>query len=235
MTASLTIPVALFAGLLSFASPCFLPVVPVFASYVAGTNPRESSHARRIALSHALTFVAAFSVVFVAFWLLVASAGTLIAPHRNTIRIVAGIIIVALGTHVAGFLRIPLLERTMRPQVALDPNEAPSWGRSAILGLAFGAGWTPCIGPVLGSIIALASTQDSLGRGTALLITYCIGLGVPFILIALGTQWLTTRMQWLRSHPHAVELTAGILLIITGLLIITDLFSRIAAWIPQLI
>lgn len=233
MTTGLTLPVALLAGLLSFASPCFLPVVPVFASYVAGSNPSESSHARRVALGHALTFVLAFSLVFVALWLLIASAGSLVANYRDIIRIVAGVIIVVLGAHVAGFLKIPILERTIRPHVDLDPDEAPSWRRSALLGLAFGAGWTPCIGPVLGSIIALASTTGSLGRGTLLLVAYCIGLGVPFILIALGTQWLTTHTQWLRSHPRAIELTAGILLIITGLLIITDLFSRLAAWVPQ--
>lgn len=233
MDSTLTVPIALFAGFLSFASPCFLPIVPVFASYVAGTNPRESTSARRLALGHSLAFVGAFSLVFIALWLIVATAGTFVAHYRDIVRIAAGLIIVILGIHLAGIVRIPGLDRTVRASVEIDPTEAPSMRRSVLLGLAFGAGWTPCIGPVLGSIIALASTTGSIGRGALLLVAYCIGLGVPFILIALGTQWITSRMQWLRSHQHALSMAAGVLLIVTGLLIIADLFAYIAAAIPQ--
>ncbi|MDO5728781.1 MAG: cytochrome c biogenesis protein CcdA [Actinomycetaceae bacterium] len=233
MDSTLTLPIALFAGFLSFASPCFLPVVPVFASYVAGTNPRESARARRVALLHSLAFVSAFSVVFVALWLIVGTAGSFIIHYRDVLRIAAGLLIVVLGVHLAGIVRIPGLDRTMRPTVEVNPEEGPSLRRSVLLGLAFGAGWTPCIGPVLGSIIALASTTGSIGRGTLLLVAYCIGLGVPFVLIALGTQWVTTRMQWLRTHQRALSLTAGVLLIVTGLLIIADLFAYLAAAIPQ--
>ncbi|WIK63790.1 cytochrome c biogenesis CcdA family protein [Gleimia hominis] len=230
MTSPVTLPIALLAGLLAFASPCFLPVVPVFAAYVAGTEQQRT----RTALKQAVVFTLAFSAVFIGFWLIVGAAGSLIAQYKDLIRILAGILVVIMGTIIGGFIRIPALSQTRRATVNLDPDEAPTLRRSTLLGLAFGAGWTPCISPVLGSIIMLASSSESMWKGTLLMVVFCLGLGIPFILVATGVGWMSDQLAFMRRHQRGIQLTSAVLLIVTGILIILDFFTKLSAFIPTL-
>ncbi|MDT3768001.1 cytochrome c biogenesis protein CcdA [Gleimia hominis] len=230
MTSPVTLPIALLAGLLAFASPCFLPVVPVFAAYVAGTEQQRT----RTALKQAVVFTLAFSAVFIGFWLVVGAAGSLIAQYKDLIRILAGILVVIMGTIIGGFIRIPALSQTRRATVNLNPDEAPTLRRSTLLGLAFGAGWTPCISPVLGSIIMLASSSESMWKGTLLMVVFCLGLGIPFILVATGVGWMSDQLAFMRRHQRGIQLTSAVLLIVTGILIILDFFTKLSAFIPTL-
>lgn len=225
-----TAPVAALAGVVSFASPCFLPIVPVFVAYLVGTDARDSR--RRTALAQALTFVLGFSVVFVGLWASIGLVGYLVGDHRDLIRIAGGIVLVVMGLHVAGLVRLPFLERQRRAPMRVDVSQAPTYRRSALLGLAFGAGWSPCIGPILGGVLGLATVGESVGQGTALLVAYSLGLGVPFVLVALGATAVSRRLAWLTRHQGAVAAVSGLFLGATGFLMISDLFSRLAGLVP---
>lgn len=224
--ATLTIPVVLLAGIVSFASPCFLPVVPVFVGYMAG---QEAGRRRWAAVGHAGLFMAAFTAVFAALWALVGLIGWVAADYRSVLRIGGGAILVLLGLHTAGLIRLPFLDRNLRPGYAPDGAAPPTWRRSVLLGLAFGAGWTPCIGPILGGVLGLTTTSTSVGSGLALLMVYSFGLGLPFVLICGGVTSLAGRLQWFTRHHRGVGWVTGGLLIAIGFLIIADLFSRLSA------
>lgn len=226
----LSAPVAALAGVVSFASPCFLPIVPVFVAYLVGTDAAGAR--RRAALAQALTFVLGFTTVFVGLWASIGLVGYLIGDHRDLLRIGGGVVLVVLGLHVAGLVRLPVLDRSVRAAVRVDLAQRPTYRRSALLGLAFGAGWTPCIGPILGGVLGLATAGESVGQGTVLLLAYALGLGVPFVLVALGATAVSRRLSWLTRHQGAVAVVSGLFLGSTGLLMITDLFSRLAGLAP---
>ncbi|GAB3139178.1 cytochrome c biogenesis protein CcdA [Micromonospora sonneratiae] len=239
----ITLPLAVLAGVVSFASPCCLPMVPVFVSYMVGATPEDSPHARRVAFSQALVFVLGFSAVFVALWASIGLIGYVLGDYRDVLRTVGGAVLIVMGLHVAGLIEISALYREVRVPVraaggpsASEPSPAaitPSYRRSALMGVAFGAGWTPCIGPILGGIIGLASVTDSVGQGTALLVAYALGLGIPFILVAIGATEVSRRLGWLRRHHTAVSIVSGVLLILTGFLMITNMFGKLSGLAPN--
>ncbi len=231
---TVTLPLAALAGLVSFASPCFLPVVPaVLASIVGG----EARAGRTRAASLALAFVGGFTVVFVAMWASLGTVGALLGEHRATLRVLAGVVLVALGLQVAGLLRLPLLERQVRALESLPGNEtrAPSHRRAFLVGLAFAAGWTPCIGPILGAVVGVAATGDAPIEGLALLLAYSLGLGLPLVLVALGADSVRRRFSGLRRHQHAVSVLTGAAIALTGLALATDLLSRVGGLLPALV
>lgn len=250
----ITLPLAVLAGVVSFASPCCLPMVPVFVSYMVGATPADSPRARRVAFAQALVFVLGFSAVFVALWASIGLIGYVLGDYRDVLRMVGGAVLIVMGLHVAGLIEISALYREVRVPVrtgggpvaaggpgansgpgATEPSPdalAPSYRRSALLGVAFAAGWTPCIGPILGGIIGLASVTDSVGQGTALLVAYALGLGIPFILVAIGATEVSRRLGWLRRHHTAVSIVSGALLILTGFLMITNIFGKLSGLAP---
>jgi len=239
----LTIAVAFLAGIVSFASPCCLPLVPAYVSYMVGTTPPGSPTARRVALKQALAFVLGFSVVFVALWASVGLVGYLLQDYMKFLRVVGGAVLIVMGLHVAGVIRISALYRTVKVpagRLAGTPGPggtitmvAPSYGRSTLLGVVFAAGWTPCIGPMLGLIIGLASTSSSVGQGTVLLIAYALGLGVPFVLVAVGATEVNRRLSWFRKHEAGISLVTGGLLMVVGFLMITNLFIKLSGVLPN--
>ena len=240
----LSIVVAFLAGIVSFASPCCLPLVPVYVSYMVGTTPPGSPTARRVALQQALAFVVGFTVVFVALWASVGLVGYLLRDYVGILRQVGGAVLIVMGLHVAGVIRVSALYRTVKIPagrvVGASPSgdgtvmvQAPSYARSTLLGVAFAAGWTPCVGPILGGIIGLASLSSSVGQGTVLLIAYAIGLGVPFILVAVGATAVNQRLVWFRKHEAAVSLVTGAMLILVGFLMITNLFIKMSGFLPN--
>jgi cytochrome c-type biogenesis protein len=247
------IPVAFLAGIVSFASPCCLPLVPGYVSYMVATSPDRSAASRRVAFFHALAFVAGFSVVFIALWGSVGLIGYLFRDYVGLMRQIGGAVLVFMGLHVAGVISISALYREKRlpttgfaggARAAGASNgsrsaglgraaaSAPGYGRSALLGVIFSAGWTPCIGPILGGIIGLASVSASVAQGTALLLVYALGLGIPFILVALGATAVSERLGWLRRHNAAVSAVTGAMLVGIGFLMITNTFGRLSGALP---
>jgi len=239
-----SIAVAFLAGIVSFASPCCLPLVPAYVSYIVGTTPPGSPTARQVALKQALAFVLGFTVVFVTLWASVGLVGYLLRDYVGILRQIGGAVLIVMGLHVAGVIRISALYRQVKVPAGrvLGASEtgdgtvkvaAPSYVRSSLLGVAFAAGWTPCVGPILGGIIGLASLGSSLAQGTVLLIAYALGLGVPFVLVAVGATAANQRLAWFREHEAGVSLVTGAMLIAVGFLMITNLFVKLSGVLPN--
>ena len=239
--AGLGLLAAFVGGIVSFASPCCLPLVPAYVGYMVGTTPDGGARRRRTALYQALAFVAGFSVVFIALWASVGLIGYVLRDQVGLLRTLGGSVLVFLGLNVAGVLNFSAFYREARLPVGPmggggfglgEPAGPPSYGRSALLGVVFAAGWTPCIGPILGGIIGLASVSGSVAEGTALLVAYAAGLAVPFILVALGATTVSRRLGWLRTHQRAVNLVTGGLIVAVGFLMITNTFVRLSTFVP---
>ncbi len=239
---------AFAAGIVSFASPCCLPLVPAYVGYMVGAAPDGIDNRRALALRQSLAFVVGFSVVFVALWASLGVVGYLLRDQLGLLRLIGGSIIVFLGLHVAGVINVTALYREVRlpvgplaggalaapaPFGVAAVPQAPGYGRSALLGVTFAAGWTPCIGPILGGIIGLASVSSSVLAGTALLVAYASGLAVPFVLVAVGATSVSDRLGWLRDHNRLVSAVSGSLLVAVGFLMITNTFARLSTLIPN--
>jgi cytochrome c-type biogenesis protein len=232
--------VAFAAGVVSFASPCCLPLVPAYVGYMVGTSSAVQSPAarRRATFQQALAFVLGFSFVFVVLWASVGLIGYVLRDYVGFLRQLGGAILVFMGLHVAGVIDISLLYREVHLPIGAAGGSpmafgaaapaTPSYRRSALLGVVFAAGWTPCIGPILGGIIGLASVSASVVQGTVLLVAYAAGLAVPFVLVAVGATTVSRRLGWLRDHHRAVSLATGSMLVLVGFLMITNTFARVS-------
>ena len=225
----ITLPVALLAGLVSFASPCFLPIVPAFVGQLVGTGAGRVSG--RAALGNALCFVAGFSAVFIALWASLGLVGRSLGPYAVYARIAGGAVLVFMGLHVAGVLSIGPLNGMVRASM---PRGSASPLRAGLMGVVFGAGWTPCIGPILSGILALATMSTTAWSGVSLMSAYCLGLGAPIVAVALGSAQVTRRFDWFRRHHVGVSLASGGLLAAVGFLMITNLFAKLAGLVPEL-
>ncbi|MCS5715588.1 cytochrome c biogenesis protein CcdA [Herbiconiux sp. CPCC 205716] len=237
----LAIPIALLAGLVSFASPCVLPLVPGYLGYVsgiagipslAGTDTRSAAEARKAAkdarrrmLLGISLFVLGFSLVFLAYSAAFGALGTWLFRWQDLITRIMGVVVIALGLVFIG--QFSFLQRTLKP--AFRP--ATGLAGAPVLGIVFGLGWTPCIGPTLGAIQALSLTSGSAWNGLLLGFFYCIGLGVPFLLVALGLNWVTGSVAFLKRHIRTINIVGGVLLVVIGLLMVTGLWSL---WIYEL-
>lgn len=227
---SISFGIAFLAGLVSFLSPCVLPVVPSYVSFVSGLTLEDLqqhgvSQARKQAALHAALFVLGFSLVFVA---LGASATVLGAALRRALPLlqqIGGIIIFLFGLYLLGVIKLRALMRERRLQLASKP--AGKLGSVAV-GIAFGAGWTPCVGPVLASILLYAGLESTMLRGMALLGFYALGLGIPFFAAAVGLTWFLSGTRSLRPHLRHIERAAGVLLVVIGVLLFTGRFAALA-------
>ncbi len=221
---NLSLLVAFGAGVLSFLSPCVLPMVPIYVAYLAGGSvASEAEASRRTALVNATAFGIGFSVVFVGFWASIGLIGYALADYRDLLRQAGGVVLILLGLHELGVLRIPVLYRQLRMERDMSSRATPV--ASLALGVAFAAGWTPCIGPVLGGILGLASISDTVWQGTYLLIAYSLGLGLPFLATALAISRATALLRGLKRYLNLVSMASGLLLIGIGLLMLSDTFK----------
>jgi cytochrome c-type biogenesis protein len=216
---------AFAAGLVSFATPCVLPLVPAYMSAIgaSATDPGR-------ALRAAAPFVIGFSAVFVTLGVAVGLAGSLVTSHRIELVHLGGIVIVAMGFVMMGLIRVPFLERSLAPGVA----PARASGSSLLLGGAFGLCWTPCVGPVLGSILALAATEATAARGAGLLAAYAAGLAVPFLAVALGLGQAMSAGRFLRDRYMTVRIVSGVILVAAGLLVFFDKAYVVNAWVARI-
>jgi cytochrome c-type biogenesis protein len=191
-----------------------------------------SGSRRWAAVRQGLVFMAGFAAVFIGLWSLVGLVGWAVGGWRPWLRIGGGVVLVILGLHTIGLIAIPLLDRVLQPRYTPDKQEPPNLRRSLLLGLAFGAGWTPCIGPILGAVLGLATSSSSIGVGAGLMVVYCLGLGLPFVAICAGANALAGRLTWFATHRRGVNIVVGVFLLVVGLLMIFDLFAHLAAWVP---
>jgi len=237
--------VALVAGMVSFASPCVLPIVPPYLAYMSGVSMRElsgevsvgadgqavvSGGARRQVMLAALFFVLGLSTVFLFLGFAASSFGALFLQNQGTLNTVAGVLVMVFGLHFLGVYRIGFLDREVR----LDAGDRGGSAFGAyVLGLAFAFGWTPCIGPQLGAILSLAATEADVARGMTLLGVYAIGLGVPFLLVAAFFQRMAGLMGWMKRHMERIERVMGLLLWTIGLMMLTGGFSQFSFWLLE--
>ena len=240
MTADVSIFAALLAGVLSFLSPCVLPLVPPYLVYLAGASLERLAEAepepavRKEAVFAALLFVAGFSTVFTALGASASAIGALIQAWSAELGIVAGIIIIVMGLHFLGLTRLDILLREKRARM---PHPVGLWG-AYVMGLAFAFGWTPCIGPILAAILAVAASKDTVARGAMLLAVYSAGLGIPFILAALAAEPFAAFLAKFKRHLELVEKAMGGLLVLTGIAFLTGFLSEVSyyllEWFPAL-
>ncbi len=228
----LSIAIAFTAGLLSFLSPCVLPLVPSYLTFVTGMSLEdlEAGVDRKQTLTHATLFVLGFSTIFVLLGISASFLGAFFATYKVWIARIGGAVIIVLGLHLAGVLRLAPLLREKRVHFADKPI---GYLGTLGVGVAFGAGWTPCLGPVLAAILTLGFTQETVWSGAGLLSVYSLGLAVPFLVAALALDWFLQTFQKFRRWMPVVEKASGVLLIFLGLLLLTGRFTVLAGWLQS--
>jgi cytochrome c-type biogenesis protein len=227
-----TLLVALGAGVLSFLSPCVLPLVPAFLSalYARAAAPGEVSASRWTIFLHGIFFVLGFSTIFVALGAAASGLGQLFAVYRPVLMRVGGSVIFLFGLHTLGVVRIPLLYRDTRRQY--KPRPELGFLSSALMGFFFGAGWSPCVGATLGAILTLALDQATVARGALLLFVFSMGLGIPFLVLAFGVGRGVVRIRTTPKVLRVVTLVSGCMLLLLGVLVFTDSLGWFASWTP---
>lgn len=224
---NVTLSAAFLAGLATFLSPCILPLIPSYIFYMTGLSAkreRSSAEDRAKALLHALTFVLGFSVIFVLLGVSVFFLSKKLLAHQDILRVAAGSLIVIFGIHLSGIIRIPFLYKDKHINISRKKSGV---GMSFLMGAAFSFAWTPCAGPILGSILALASTQQTVNQGIFLLILYSAGLGVPFILTAVLIDKFVEHSKLINRFARHISLVSGIILVLVGIAVIFDLFNNL--------
>ena len=228
---------ALLAGLLSFFSPCVLPIVPPYLAYLAGMSFNEVKNAdadnvasRRIALA-SIAFVLGFTTVFVSLGATASLIGQSVARYFDVLAIIAGVLILLMGLHFLGVFRFALLYREARVQVERKPAGMVG---AYVMGLAFAFGWTPCVGPILAAILFMAAAKESAGQGALLLGLYALGIGIPFVIAGFFASRFIRFSTRIKKHMAVIEKAMGVLLVITGILFMTGQMSRIAQWLLEM-
>ena len=229
-SAGLGLFIAFSAGLLSFLSPCVLPLVPSYVTFITGLSFEDVSKARRTALVHSLLFILGFTIIFVALGATATAVGRLLLRHRHWVSMVGGVLIIVFGLYLLGVLNITAFMRERRVHLADKPM---GYLGSVVVGLAFGAGWSPCLGPILGAILTYTASEADLKRGLLLLFTYSLGLAVPFLAAALGVERFVELFAKHRAKMVWVNRISGVLLVAVGLLLVTNRFELLATKLQQ--
>ena len=235
MHSDVTLFAALIAGLVSFLSPCVLPLVPPYLVFLAGTSlerlaDREPEpRVKRETVAAAVLFVLGFATVFVALGASASVIGALIQRYSGPLAIIAGVVIIVMGLHFLGLTPIALLHRQKRLELA---KPVGLWG-AYVVGLAFAFGWTPCIGPILAAILAVAASEQTVARGAGLLAIYSLGLGIPFIIAAFAVEPFAAFLARFKTYMHRVEQAMGALLVLTGIAFLTGSLNQMSVWLLE--
>jgi cytochrome c-type biogenesis protein len=225
----IALPIALLAGFISFASPCVLPLVPGYLGYIGGfAGSAEKTGRRRLLLGVAL-FVLGFTLVYVTLTLVFATAGLVLIPWMGLITRIIGVVVIVMGLVFIG--QFTFLQRSFRPEWKV----ATGLGGAPLLGVVFGLGWAPCTGPTLAAVLSLSLTSGSPWRGVLLGLVFCLGLGIPFLLVALGLNWVTGSVAWLKRHIRLINIIGGALLILVGLLMVSGIWSSFISHLGSVI
>jgi cytochrome c-type biogenesis protein len=226
--------VAFGAGVASFLSPCVLPLIPSYVTFITGMTLDDIPRARRVALVHALLFVLGFSLIFLAFGVSATLIGRLLVTYRVWISRIGGLLVLAFGLYLLGLFNLGAFSRERRIHITDKPL---GYLGTVVVGIAFGAGWTPCIGPILASILTFAATQGEVSRGAALLGAYSLGLAIPFLLAAVAIERFLIAFNAIKRHMVWVSRISGALLVIVAFMMITDYMSVLTglmrAWTPD--
>lgn len=235
MESQVGLAAAFVAGVVSFLSPCVLPLVPGYISFLTGVTPGDEDSRGRVGdvLLPSLLFVAGFTAVFVALGASASLLGSALSQYRDVLAVAGGVLIVAFGVLLLGVVKVPWLFSEAR----FDPAKTRSMGRWAApaMGVVFAFGWTPCVGPVLGSILMLAGSQASAGRGSLLLLAYSAGLAIPFVATSLLLERLRTALTWMNRRTVVLNRVAGVVLVVLGVLIATGRLAMVTGWLSRLL
>jgi len=233
----LSYPLALTAGVLSFLSPCVIPLLPSYLAYITGRTVEElaeapsGSAAQRSALGHALAFIAGFTLIFTALGATATAVGGLLTEHQFLLRRVGGAVVILFGLALTGWVRLPWLSVEKKIHLARRPAGIAG---SVLVGMVFAAGWSPCIGPILASILLYASNAGDVGYGVRLLLVYSLGMGLPLLACAVALNWSLARWRWVKRHLRALSVASGLLVMGIGVLILTDLFAWLTGYLTPL-
>jgi cytochrome c-type biogenesis protein len=230
----LSLGIAFIAGLASFLSPCVLPLVPIYLGQLVGqsiyqsTNKQQELSTRLVTFLHAATFVVGFTLAFVALGATASTLGSFLREHQVIIRQIGGVVLVIVGLHLAGILKLPFLYWQKR--IEYHPAR-PGYLASLMMGVIFAIAWSPCIGPILGSILVLAANAATLKSGVLLLLAYSLGLAIPFLLLGLGLDRVSRLLKQLRPHLGKIEIATGVMLIAVGVMIFFNLFILLNSYL----
>lgn len=228
-TDPITILVAFSAGVFSFFSPCVLPLIPSYISYITGitfgelTQQALPKRVKFLTIIHSLLFIAGFTAIFVLFGASFTALGKFLSQHKNAAEKIGGIIVVLFGLHITGIINLGFLQKERKFEIKSKPL---GFLGSFLVGATFSLGWTPCVGPILSSILILSSAAEDVGRGAVLLLSYSLGLGVPFLLSGLLINNFVTYFQRIKKHIRLISILSGLFLVLVGVMILTDSFAR---------
>ena len=223
--------IAFSAGLLSFLSPCVLPLIPSYVTFITGLSLDDVQNARRTALVHGMLFVLGFTLIFMAMGAGATLLGQALLKHRDWISRIGGVVIIIFGLYLLGVLNVGFMARERRFHIADKPV---GYVGTMFVGVAFGAGWTPCLGPILGSILVYTSSQADLGKGLWLLFAYSLGLAVPFLLSAVAIDRFSAFFQRMRKQMVWVSRISGVVMVGIGVLLVTNYFTILSSWLTGL-
>ena len=231
-----SVGLAFLAGMASFLSPCVFSLVPVYISYLSGrtmaltTGTVEFQTNRWETFSHGLAFVLGFSLVFITLGMAASVIGGMLYDLRTVLSKVGGVLVIIFGLHMTGIIRIPFFDYDLRPRSRADQSR--SYVSSALLGVFFSAGWSPCVGPILGAILTLALNGGSVNQGVSLLSAYSAGLAIPFLLAALGIGWISSFLRKYRQVMHYIEIGMGVIMIGVGVMLFLGTFQQLSRFGP---
>jgi cytochrome c-type biogenesis protein len=236
VSGSIGFAAAFAAGVVSFLSPCVLPLIPAYLSFMTGLTTAELSGGQRSTarvMVPAFLFVAGFSLVFVGLGASASVLGQFLAQYRDIAEKIGGLLVIGFGILMLGIIKVPWLYGEARGDMAASRK----FGRAAafVMGMSFAAGWTPCVGPILAAILGLASASGNVAYGALLLLAYSLGLGVPFLLVALLFDRATPLLRWLNRHSLVINRVAGVTLVIVGVLIFTGRLGALATWLTKVL
>lgn len=226
--ASLGVTISFTAGILSFLSPCVLPLIPSYVSFITGLSIDDVQRSRRVTLTHSLLFIAGFTIVFLALGATATVLGQVLVRQRDWLGRIGGVLVIVLGLYLLGVFNIGMFAREKRVHIARKPL---GYFGTLVVGMAFAAGWTPCIGPILGGVLTYTASSADLNRGLVLLFAYSLGLAVPFLLAALMIDRFMDLFQKYRGALVWISRASGALLVLVGILMITGSMTMLSAWL----